>query len=208
MEEEKKEAMVVPSENTRTPMLQDYADNWKVAQQYAKSDLLPDNYKAKPENVIIALGMSQQLDLPIFTVMQNLNIVRGRASWSGSFCRTLIEKTGKYSDLDLVYFGEEGKDTWGCYLKAIRKKDGKEIKGTKVTVAMAKSEGWWSKKDKYGNETSKWQSMTELMLGYRAMSFFARMHCPEALSGIYTGEEVEDMNNNNNVVEVNDILGD
>lgn len=208
MEEEKKEAMVVSSENTRTPMLQDYADNWKVAQQYAKSDLLPDNYKAKPENVIIALGMSQQLDLPIFTVMQNLNIVRGRASWSGSFCRTLIEKTGKYSDLDLVYFGEEGKDTWGCYLKAIRKKDGKEIKGTKVTVAMAKSEGWWSKKDKYGNETSKWQSMTELMLGYRAMSFFARMHCPEALSGIYTGEEVEDMNNNNNVVEVNDILGD
>lgn len=208
MEEEKKEAMVVPSENTRTPMLQDYADNWKVAQQYAKSDLLPDNYKAKPENVIIALGMSQQLDLPIFTVMQNLNIVRGRASWSGSFCRTLIEKTGKYSDLDLVYFGEEGKDTWGCYLKAIRKKDGKEIKGTKVTVAMAKSEGWWSKKDKYGNETSKWQSMTELMLGYRAMSFFARMHCPEALSGIYTGEEVEDMNNNNTVVEVNDILGD
>lgn len=208
MEEEKKEAMVVSSENTRTPMLQDYADNWKVAQQYAKSDLLPDNYKAKPENVIIALGMSQQLDLPIFTVMQNLNIVRGRASWSGSFCRTLIEKTGKYSDLDLVYFGEEGKDTWGCYLKAIRKKDGKEIKGTKVTVAMAKSEGWWSKKDKYGNETSKWQSMTELMLGYRAMSFFARMHCPEALSGIYTGEEVEDMNNNNTVVEVNDILGD
>lgn len=208
MEEEKKEAMVVPSENTRTPMLQDYADNWKVAQQYAKSDLLPDNYKAKPENVIIALGMSQQLDLPIFTVMQNLNIVRGRASWSGSFCRTLIEKTGKYSDLDLVYIGEEGKDTWGCYLKAIRKKDGKEIKGTKVTVAMAKSEGWWSKKDKYGNETSKWQSMTELMLGYRAMSFFARMHCPEALSGIYTGEEVEDMNNNNTVVEVNDILGD
>lgn len=194
MENQNNEMTVLETEkNNRTPVLQSFADNWKIAQQYAKSDLIPDNYKNKPENVIIALGMSSKMNLDLFTIMQNLDIVKGKARWNGSFCRTLIEKTGKYKDLDLIYTGEKDKDTFGCYLQAVRKNDGKIVKGAEITVGMAKAEGWWSKKDKYGKETSKWQSLTELMLGYRAMSFFARMHCPEALSGVYTGEEIEDM---------------
>lgn len=194
MENENNEVSIVEAEKpNRTPVLQSFADNWKIAQQYAKSDLIPDNYKNKPENVIIALGMSSKMNLDLFTIMQNLDIVKGKARWNGSFCRTLIEKTGKFKDLDLVYTGEKGKDTYGCYLQAVRKNDNQIVKGAEVTVGMAKAENWWSKKDKYGNETSKWQSLTELMLGYRAMSFFARLHCPEALSGVYTGEEIDDM---------------
>ena len=194
MENENNEVSIVEVEKpNRTPVLQSFADNWKIAQQYAKSDLIPDNYKNKPENVIIALGMSSKMNLDLFTIMQNLDIVKGKARWNGSFCRTLIEKTGKFKDLDLVYTGEKGKDTYGCYLQAVRKNDNQIVKGAEVTVGMAKAEGWWSKKDRYGNETSKWQSLTELMLGYRAMSFFARLHCPEALSGVYTGEEIDDM---------------
>lgn len=207
MENQNNEMTVLETEkNNRTPILQSFADNWKIAQQYAKSDLIPDNYKNKPENVIIALGMSSKMNLDLFTIMQNLDIVKGKARWNGSFCRTLIEKTGKYKDLDLIYTGEKDKDTFGCYLQAVRKNDGKIVKGAEITVAMAKAEGWWSKKDKYGKETSKWQSLTELMLGYRAMSFFARMHCPEALSGVYTGEEIEDMEQPDVKKVVEDVL--
>ena len=205
-EDEEKKELVVTNTNNRTPILQNFADNWKIAQQYAKSDLIPENYKNKPENIIIALGMSQKMDIDLFSVMQNLDIVRGKARWNGSFCRTLIEKTGKFKDLELIYTGEKGKDNYGCYLQAVRKNDGKIVKGSEVTVSMAKAEGWWSKKDKYGNETSKWQSLTELMLGYRAMSFFARLQCPEALSGVYTGEEVEDMEQENTKKEIEDVL--
>lgn len=207
MENQNNEMTVLETEkNNRTPVLQSFADNWKIAQQYAKSDLIPDNYKNKPENVIIALGMSSKMNLDLFTIMQNLDIVKGKARWNGSFCRTLIEKTGKYKDLDLIYTGEKDKDTFGCYLQAVRKNDGKIVKGAEITVGMAKAEGWWSKKDKYGKETSKWQSLTELMLGYRAMSFFARMHCPEALSGVYTGEEIEDMEQPDVKKVVEDVL--
>jgi hypothetical protein len=131
--------------------------------------------------------------------MQNLNIVRGKASWSGSFCRTLIEKTGKFANLDLVYVGEKGKDNFGCYMQAIRKTDGKIIKGTTVDMIMVKAEKW--------NTNPKWNSMTELMLGYRATSFFARLYCPEALSGVYTSEEVEDISNQQ-PVEISDLLED
>ena len=185
--------------------IDNYRDNWEMATNLSKSDLVPDNYKNKPENVIIALGMSQQTGLPPFTIMQNLNIVRGKASFSGSFCRTLIEKTGKYASLDLKYIGEKGKDSYGAYLQGIRR-DGSIVDGPQVTIEMAKKEGWYSKKDKYGNETSKWQTMPELMLGYRATAFFARLYEPSALNGIYTSEELDDISYGNTVREVKDVL--
>ena len=162
-----------------------YQSNWEMAVNLSKSDLVPDNYKKKPENVIIALGMSQQTGLPPFTIMQNLNIVRGKASFSGSFCKILIERTGRFKDLELNYIGEKGKDTYGCYLSATRVSDNKVIKGPAVTMAMAKSEGWTTNK--------KWLTLTDLMLAYRCQSFFARLYCPEALNGVYTSEEMEDI---------------
>ena len=186
--------VVVHDANRETAMntMESYQNNWQMAVQLSKSDLVPDTFKNKPENVIIALGISQQTNLPPYTIMNNLNIVRGRASFSGSFCRTLIEKTGKYLSLDIKYIGEKGKDTYGAYMEAT-KKDGSIVKGPEVTIAMAKSEGWYSKKDKFGKETSKWQNMPDLMLGYRATAFFARLYEPSALNGVYTSDEVEDM---------------
>ena len=162
-----------------------YQSNWEMAVNLSKSDLVPDNYKKKPENVIIALGMSQQTGLPPFTIMQNLNIVRGKASFSGSFCKILIERTGRFKDLELNYIGEKGKDTYGCYLSATRVSANKIIKGPEVTMAMAKSEGWTTNK--------KWLTLTDLMLAYRCQSFFARLYCPEALNGVYTDDEISEI---------------
>lgn len=181
--------------NTIAPIINtmnNYKDNWNMAVQLSKSDLVPDTFKNKPENCVIALGIAQQTNLPPYTIMNNLNIVRGRASFSGSFCKTLVERTGKYLSLDIKYFGERGTDTFGAYMEAVRK-DGNIIKGPEVTIDMAKKEGWYSKKDKYGKETSKWTTMPDLMLAYRATAFFARVYEPSALNGVYTTDELEDI---------------
>ena len=183
------QVQVVPKNN----IVESYSNNWKLAEKLATSSLLPDEFKGHPENVLIALGMADKMGLDPFTVCQNLHLVKGRLSWSGSFCKTLIEKTGQFKDLDLIYIGKEGTDERGCYLEATRIRDGKRIKGNTVTVKLAKDEGWWSRKDKYGKETSKWGSMTEQMLGYRAMAFFARLYTPEALNGVMTSEESMDI---------------
>lgn len=174
--------VVIESKQTA---LQSFSDDWKIANQLAKSDIIPDNYKGKPQNVIIAVGLARQMDLPPFTVMQNLAIIRGKTSWSGSFCKTLIERTGKFRDLELNYIGEKGKDSYGCYLSAIRVSDSKLIKGPEVTMKMAKDEKWTT--------NTKWLTLTDLMLAYRCQSFFCRLYCPEAMNGIYTSEEVEDI---------------
>lgn len=178
--------------------MREFSDMWKIATQYSKSDLVPENYKGKPQNVIIALGMAQKTGFDVYTIMNNLNIVKGKASWSGSFCRTLIEATGLYKDLDLIEVGERGKDDWGYYAQAVRKTDGKIVKGATVTIGMANAEGWL--------KNPKWKSMPELMLQYRCMAFFARVYASSAINGIQTSEEVEDIavSQENNTME--DIL--
>lgn len=176
--------------------LREFGDMWKIATQYSKSDLVPENYKGKPQNVIIALGMAQKTGFDVYTIMNNLNIVKGKASWSGSFCRTLIEATGLYKDLELIEVGERGKDTWGYYAQAVKKSDGKIVKGATVTIGMAQAEGW--------TKNTKWKSMPELMLMYRSMAFFARVYASSAINGIQTVEEVEDVN----MIEVNNTMED
>lgn len=172
--------------NGKQNALSTFKDNWEIATQLAKSDIIPDNYKNKPANVVIAIGIANQMNLDPFIVMQNLSFIKGKTSWSGSFCRTLIERTGKFRDLELNYIGERGQDSYGCYLSAIRVSDGKVINGPEVTIAMAKAEKWTS--------NPKWSTLKDLMLAYRCQSYFCRIHCPEAMSGIYTTEEIEDIN--------------
>ena len=169
----------------QTNNLTAFSQNWNMAVQLSKSDIIPDNYKNKPQNVVIAIGLANQMQLDPFTVMQNLAIIKGKTSWSGSFCKTLIERTGKYKNLELNYVGEKGKDSYGCYLSAVRVSDGKVINGPTVTMAMARAEKWTS--------NQKWLTLTDLMLAYRCQSFFCRLYVPEAMNGIYTSEEVEEV---------------
>lgn len=173
----------------RTP-IQEFSDNWRMATQLAKATIIPQTYQGKPENVIVALGMSQKLGLDPFSVMQNLNIIKGKTSWSGSFCRTLIEKSNKFTNLKLVFTGTKGTDSYGCYMQGVERETGETINGPEVTIRMAKSEGWTS--------NTKWLNMPELMLSYRATSFFARVYVPEALNGVQTTEEIEDIMGSSN----------
>jgi len=54
-------------------------------------------------------------------------------------------------------------------------------------MAMAKAEGWSTK------QGSKWRTMPELMLRYRAAAMFGRLYVPDLLVGIQSQEEVVDI---------------
>lgn len=178
--------------------IQEFSDNYRMAVQLSKSTIIPQTYQNKPENVIVAIGMAQKLNLDPFSVMQNLNIIKGKTSWSGSFCRTLIEKSNKFTNLKLIFTGTKGTESYGCYMQGIEKETGETINGPEVNMKMAKSEGWTS--------NSKWNNMPELMLSYRATSFFARVYVPEALNGVQTTEEIEDVYGNSQKREIEDVL--
>jgi hypothetical protein len=76
-----------------------------------------------------------------------------------------------------------------CYAVTTEKATGREIVGPVVSMQMAKEEGWSTKSG------SKWKTMPQLMLRYRAAAFLIRTTAPEIGLGLYTTDELQDINN-------------
>lgn len=157
---------------------------YQMAQGLAQSTLVPQTFQNNPSNCLIALEQSNRLGISPMAVMQNLYIVQGKPSFSSSFVIGLINASGKY-DMELQ-FDEEEKDEKPYACTCWTTLDGRKVNGIKITMDMADKEGW-SKKN-----GSKWVTMPQVMLRYRAASFFARMNCPELSIGLYTKEELDD----------------
>lgn len=159
----------------------------RLADRYANSSMVPDTYKGKPDNCFLALELAARMDVSPILVMQNLYIVQGKPSWAGQACKALIDGSGKFRDSEFIMTGSLQDGTRGCYMQAVNTKTGKLIKGTEITLKMAQDEGWSTKSG------SKWKTMPEQMLKYRAASFFARTECPEVLMGFQTADEILDV---------------
>lgn len=180
----------------------------KVAEAFSKTSIVPQAYQGRPEDCMIAVDMANRMKVSPMFVMQNLYVVKGKPSWSGQACMSLIKSNQEFKDVRPVYTGERGTVTWGCYIEATRRKTGEIIYGPEITIGVAKAEGWFSKKDKYGNETSKWQTMPELMLAYRASAFFARVYIPDALMGCSVEGESEDISAKREIPDIPDIFSE
>ena len=164
-------------------------------------------------NCVVALNMAQRMGADPLMIMQNLYIVEGRPAWSSQYIIASVNACGKYSPLrfSLEDLGEKDAEythiKWEgqypnrrrietqkatkiqdkrCIAWAIEKATGERLESPPVTIELAVKEGW------FGKEGSKWQTMPEVMLRYRAASFFGKLYAPELLMGIQTAEEVQD----------------
>ena len=164
-------------------------DSFEFAQRQAKSlcesNLVPVSYQGQKglSNCLVALEMSKRMNLSPLTVMQNLNIIHGTPSWSAQFISSQILGCGRFKNFDYVVSGEGA--SLSVYCEAIRVEDSKKVKGTTVSMKMAREEGW--------TRNSKYSSMPELMLRNRAATFFGRQYIPDLLLGVQTSEEVVDI---------------
>ncbi len=156
----------------------------RQAKWLSTSDLVPKEFKGNIANAVIALEMANRMNASPLAVMQNLYIVHGKPGWSAQFITAAINSTGKFSPLRFKVFGEGDKKT--CIAWAIEHETGEQLEGPPVSIDMAKKEGW------YGKNGSKWQTMPDLMLRYRAATFFGRLYAPEVLMGMKTMDEIHD----------------
>lgn len=163
---------------------QNFKNALAMAQELAKSDIIPATYKGKPENCLIAIELSNRLKLSPFLVMQNMHVIQGRPSWSSSFIISCINGSGRFNG-PLKFQIDEHRTK--CRAVAVEKATGVKLVGPLVTMEMAQAEGWLSKNG------SKWKTMPELMLRYRAAAFFGRLYCPEIINGMLTDDEVNDI---------------
>ena len=160
-------------------------------------------------NCLIALNMANRMGYDPLMIMQNLHIIEGRPAWSSQFIIAAINACGKFSPLRFeimnhgmtdveyieTYWENKKKQTRqikiqienvSCVAWAIEKATGERIESAKIDMVMAVKEGWYQKNG------SKWQTMPDQMLRYRAAAFFGRIYAPEILMGIYAADEIRD----------------
>ena len=153
----------------------------RIAKVLSSSDLVPTQYKNNVANTLVALEMANRMGASPLMVMQNLHIIHGRPSWGSSFIIASLNSCGRFSTLRFVG------DANNCKAVATDKATGEVLEGPTVSLEMAKAEGWLTKTG------SKWVTMPELMLKYRAAAFFGRLYAPEVLMGMQTTEEIVDI---------------
>lgn len=192
----------------------------RVAKAWADSTIVPTSYRGNIGNCVIALDIAFRMNINALTVMQNLYIVHGNPSWSSKFLVASINTCGRFTNLryrkrnlgkvgkvkynTYEWVQKKGKkekektivikeadfsnvDNWECVAYAVEKSTGETLEGDAVSIAMAIQEGWYTK------DGSKWVTMPQLMLSYRAAAFWQRIYAPEISMGFRTVEEERDV---------------
>jgi hypothetical protein len=163
---------------------------FELAQRQAKavlsSTLVPKDHQSIG-NVMIAMNMAKRMNADVLMVLQNLHVIHGRPGWSSQFLIACFNSCGRYSSIRYRFSGTPGDTEYGCVAECTELATGEKIEGCKITMKMAADEGWLSKSG------SKWKTMPEQMLRYRAAAFLIRTTAPEIGMGLMTSDEVEDV---------------
>lgn len=163
---------------------QEFELRQREAKALQSSSFMPQKFRQNLADCLAVVEIAKRVGVSASVAAQNIQEVYGIIGWKSTFVISMINSCGKFSDLRFDVRGE-GMDM-ACRAWAIDSVTKEKVQGPKVTMQMAKAEGWL---DKNG---SKWKTMPELMIQYRAAAFFGRLYVPEILNGIYMADEIPD----------------
>ena len=154
------------------------ADKIEYAKLLADSGMIPEEYRKQPANVLVAIEHGQALGLAPIVAVQQIVVVKGRATMEAKLMITLARKAGHIVRLE----GDAEQAT--CTL--ILADDPSYPRRVTWTRATAEAHGLWGQ--------GHWAKDPALMLQYRAASQAIRLHAPEVLSGVdHTPEEAAEI---------------
>lgn len=194
----------------------------RLCTMLSSSELVPDRYKVSDKNpankaianCMIAVETAMRIGASPLMVMQNLDVIQGKPSWSSKFLIATINTCGRFNQLRYRFrdLGKVGKveyletkweggqkkttkvtfdgsniDNLECVAHTCEKGSDEVLESSEITIKLAIQEGWYQKSG------SKWPTMTKKMLMYRAASFWTNEHAPELSMGMKTVEEANDI---------------
>lgn len=149
----------------------------EFAKALAVSDLLPNVYRGKPGNVLLAIGLGQTMGLSPAESVTRIYVVDGKPSAGAELIASNVRRAGH----KLRVKG----DAQACVATIIRADDPDFEFTESFTIDDAKRAKLLGK--------DNWQNYPAAMLRARAITAVARAACPEALYGVsYTMEEISD----------------
>ena len=146
-----------------------------IGEVFAQSGMFPDVKSQAQACVKILAG--KELGLSAFESMASIYIVNGKLALTSKAMSGLIKKSKTYDYIIKKLDDSE------CVIAIMKGET--EIGQSAFTIKDAAKAGLVNK--------DVWKNYPKNMLFARAISNAARFYCPEAISGYYTTEELEDL---------------
>jgi hypothetical protein len=116
---------------------------WHFTEMISRSGIVPDAFRDNPASCLIALDMASRMRRNPLEVMQALNIIKGKPSFSSTFLISLINSSDYFEPLRFRFAGAG--DSRSCVAWTVDKRTSETIESPVVSIAMAKIEGWYDR---------------------------------------------------------------
>ena len=151
-----------------------------LAKMLASSSMVPKNYAGKPDDTLVAMMMGAELRLNPIQSLQNIAVINGKPSIYGDALLALMQNHPAFGGIKEAF--DDAAMTASC---TVWRKGGEQH--TQVfSQADAQTAGLWGKQ-------GPWKQYPKRMLQWRARGFAIRNQFADALAGLITQDEAEDM---------------
>ena len=181
----------------------------ELAELLANSKMIPTDYRGKPNDVLVTMMMGQELGLNPIQALQNIAVINGKPSIYGDALLALMLNHPTFGGIRESF--DEATLTASC---TVWRKGGDEHTQTFSREDAEKAGLWdtrgtvlYEKNNKKTKNTAPWHCHPRRMLRWRAAGFAIRDRFADALAGLITREEAEDMPVERNITPVTREIG-
>lgn len=158
----------------------DLSTQMRYAETVQNGSLLPQAYRGKPADILIAVGLGQAMGLSPAESLYRIDVIQGKPTASAELIAANVRKAGHVLR---VRVDESGPSATATIIRA----DDPGYEHTVVRDSAWAERMGLSSKDNYRKQPAT-------MLQWRAITGVARLACPEALYGVaYTSDEMADL---------------
>lgn len=155
-------------------------DQMAYAQAIAQSNIIPDAYRNKAANVMVAMNFGQSMGLSPAESLYRIAVIKGKPTMSAELIAAQVRKAGHKLRI------KKDEAAQSVTATVVRCDD------PDYPISVTRDIAWARAMGLAGNDNYRKQPMT--MLTWRAITAVAREACPEALFGVaYTPDEMHDM---------------
>ena len=157
----------------------------QFAKTIATSQMVPANFRGKPDDILVAVQWGNEVGLAPMAALQNIAVINGKPSIYGDGMMAIVSAHPAFGGCEETIEKIDGDLTAICKVtRVILKKP--VVKTFKFSQADAVRAGLWGKQ-------GPWKQYPKRMLQMRARGFALRDAFPDALKGIISKEEAEDV---------------
>ena len=158
----------------------------RMAEMLSQSQLVPKDYQGNPQDTLVAMMMGHELGLNPIQSLQNIAVINGKPSIYGDAMAALMLHHPAFGGMEESF--DDATMTATCTVW----RKGRARHTQTFSETDAKLAGLWGKRGKTGAPTP-WVTYPKRMLQMRARGFAIRSQFADALAGLITREEAEDM---------------